>query len=503
MGGRLILKLESIVKTFPGVKALDGVHLEVYEGEVHALCGENGAGKSTLMKIIAGAQPYTSGAMYLNEKKVVFHSARDAEKSGIAMIYQEFNMVPELSVAENMYLGRLPVNGFRKVDWDKLYNNAQDNLNHLGLKFSSKTRVKDLSVAEAQMTEIAKCLTIGARIIIMDEPTAALAEEEIKVLFQIIEELKKKGIAIIYISHRMDEIFRISDRLTVFRDGRYVASKEIGETDYDDVVSMMVGRSVSNLYPARDFKPQEIVLEANNIKHKKLHNVSLQLHRGEILGITGLLGAGTTELSKILYGAIPMESGELWIHGERKDCSAPVKALKAGIGFVSDDRKQEGLVLIRSIRENISMSSLKKLTKGIHLNTRLETERVNHQVKSLNIRISSTAQLAGKLSGGNQQKIVFAKVLEADSDILILNEPTRGVDVGAKAEIYSIMDQLTKNGKSILMFSTDLPELIGISDRVIVMREGRIVLEISGKDMNQEMILAHASGGVRKNESES
>ncbi|MDW2798710.1 sugar ABC transporter ATP-binding protein [Clostridium boliviensis] len=503
MGGRLVLKLESIVKTFPGVKALDGVHLDVYEGEVHALCGENGAGKSTLMKIIAGAQPYTSGAMYLNGEKVVFHSARDAQKSGIAMIYQEFNMVPELSVAENMYLGRLPVNSLRKVDWDKLYKEAQDNLNHLGLKFSSKTRVKDLSVAEAQMTEIAKCLTIGARIIIMDEPTAALAEEEIKILFQIIEELKKKGFAIIYISHRMDEIFRISDRLTVFRDGKFVAAKEIGETDYDDVVSMMVGRSVSNLYPARDYKQQEIVLEAKNIKDRKVHNVSLQLHRGEILGITGLLGAGTTELSKILYGAIPMESGELWIHGERKDCSAPIKALKNGIGFVSDDRKQEGLVLIRSIRENISMSSLKKLTKGIHLNTRLETERVNHQVQALNIRISSTKQLAGKLSGGNQQKIVFAKVLEADSDILILNEPTRGVDVGAKAEIYSIMDQLTKNGKSILMVSTDLPELIGISDRVIVMREGRMVLEISGDDMNQELILAHASGGVKENESES
>lgn len=503
MGGRLVLKLESIVKTFPGVKALDGVHLDVYEGEVHALCGENGAGKSTLMKIIAGAQPYTSGAMYLNGEKVVFHSARDAQKSGIAMIYQEFNMVPELSVAENMYLGRFPVNGLRKVDWDKLYKAAQDNLNHLGLKFSSKTRVKDLSVAEAQMTEIAKCLTIGARIIIMDEPTAALAEEEIKILFQIIEELKKKGISIIYISHRMDEIFRISDRLTVFRDGKFVATKEIGETDYDDVVSMMVGRSVSNLYPARDYKQQEIVLEAKNIKERKVHNVSLQLHRGEILGITGLLGAGTTELSKILYGAIPMESGELWIHGERKDCSAPIKALKYGIGFVSDDRKQEGLVLIRSIRENISMSSLKKLTKGIHLNTRLESERVNHQVQALNIRISSTKQLAGKLSGGNQQKIVFAKVLEADSDILILNEPTRGVDVGAKAEIYSIMDQLTKNGKSILMVSTDLPELIGISDRVIVMREGRIVLEISGEDMNQELILAHASGGVKENESES
>ncbi|MDF2887673.1 MAG: transporter related protein, partial [Lacrimispora sp.] len=235
MGGRLVLKLESIVKTFPGVKALDGVHLEIYEGEVHALCGENGAGKSTLMKIIAGAQPYTSGAMYIDGEKVVFHSAREAEKSGIAMIYQEFNMVPELSVAENMYLGRLPVNRYKKVDWDKLFVEAQDNLNHLGLKFSSKTKVKNLSVAEAQMTEIAKCLTIGARIIIMDEPTAALAEEEIHILFGIIEELKKKGIAIIYISHRMDEIFKISDRLTVFRDGRYVASKQIDETDYDDV----------------------------------------------------------------------------------------------------------------------------------------------------------------------------------------------------------------------------------------------------------------------------
>ena len=457
MRGRLVLKLESIVKTFPGVKALDGVHLEIYEGEVHALCGENGAGKSTLMKIIAGAQPYTSGSMYLNGEKVVFHSAREAEKSGIAMIYQEFNMVPELSVAENMFLGRLPVNSFKKVDWDKLFKEAQNNLDHLGLKFSSRTKVKNLSVAEAQMTEIAKCLTIGARIIIMDEPTAALAGEEIKILFGIIEELKKKGIAIIYISHRMDEIFKISDRLTVFRDGRYVASKEIGDTDYDDVVSMMVGRSVSNLYPVRDYKPQEVVFEAKNINSRNVHDMSLKLHKGEILGITGLLGSGTIELSKILYGAIPMESGELWVHGVRKDCSAPVKALKSGIGFVSDDRKQEGLVLIRSIRENISMSSLKKLTKGIHLNTRLEMERVSHQVKSLNIRISSPSQLAGKLSGGNQQKIVFAKVLEADSDILILNEPTRGVDVGAKAEIYAIINQLTENGKSILMVSTDLP----------------------------------------------
>lgn len=500
MGGRLVLKLESIVKTFPGVKALDGVHLEIFEGEVHALCGENGAGKSTLMKIIAGAQPYTSGAMYLDGKEVVFHSAKDAEKHGIAMIYQEFNMVPELSVAENMYLGRLPVSPFGKVDWNKLYQEAQENLDHLGLKFSAKTKVKNLSVAEAQMTEIAKCLTIGAKIIIMDEPTAALAEEEIQILFRTIEELKKKGIAIIYISHRMDEIFQISDRLTVFRDGKFVASKLIGETDYDDVVSMMVGRNVSNLYPVRDYKTQEVVFEARNVNSRGVHDVSFKLHKGEILGITGLLGAGTIELSKLIYGAIPMGSGEIYVHGEKKDCSSPRKALEAGIGFVSDDRKQEGLVLLRSIKENISMSSLKKLTKGFRLDNKLEADRVKEQVKALNIKVSSAQQPAGKLSGGNQQKVVFAKVLLADSDILILDEPTRGVDVGAKAEIYAIMNKLTEAGKSIMVISTDLPELIGVSDRVIVMREGRTVLEISKQEMNQEKILAHASGGVSENE---
>ena len=500
MEGGLILKLEAIVKTFPGVKALDGVHLEIMEGEVHALCGENGAGKSTLMKIIAGAQPYTSGAIYLDGKEVVFHSAKDAEKHGIAMIYQEFNMVPELTVAENMYLGRLPVNRLGKVDWNKLNREAQENLDRLGLKFSAKTKVRNLSVAEAQMTEIAKCLTIGARIIIMDEPTAALAEEEIRILFRTIGELKKKGIAIIYISHRMDEIFRISDRLTVFRDGKFVASKAIGETDYEDVVSLMVGRSVANLYPVRNYKQQEVVFEARKVNGRGVRDAGLKLHKGEILGITGLLGAGTIELSKLIYGAVPMDSGEIFVHGKKKDCSSPAKALEAGIGFVSDDRKQEGLVLLRSIKENISMSSLKKLTKGFRLDKKLEAERVKEQVEALNIRISSIQQPAGKLSGGNQQKIVFAKVLEADSDILILDEPTRGVDVGAKAEIYAIMNRLTEKGKSILVISTDLPELIGVSDRIIVMREGRMVLEISKEEMNQETILAHASGGVSKNE---
>lgn len=491
-----ILRLENIVKTFPGVKALDGVKLEVYPGEVHALCGENGAGKSTLMKIIAGAQGYTSGHMYVNGKDVVFHSTKEAEKMGIAMIYQEFNMVTDLTVAENMYLGRLPKKKSGTIDWKKLYEDSQKVLDRLGLKFGCKTLVKNLSVAESQMTEIAKCLTIGAKVIIMDEPTAALTDEEIEILFSIIDDLKKHGIAILYISHRMDEIFRISDRLTVFRDGKYIATKNIKDTDYDDVVSMMVGRSVDNLYPARNYQPQEVVFETKNLVSKGVKDVSIQLHRGEILGIAGLLGSGCIELSKTIYGAVPKKSGDVVVNGQVKDCSTPRKALEAGIGFVSDDRKQEGLVLIRSIRENIVMSSLKKFSKNGHLNKKFETERVDEEVKQLNIKISSPAQLAGKLSGGNQQKVVFAKVLEANPEILILDEPTRGVDVGAKAEIYAIMDQLTKQGKSIILISTDLPEVIGMSDRVLIMREGQLVFEISKEEMSQETILAHASGGV-------
>ena len=500
MGDRVVLRLEDIVKTFPGVKALDGVKLDVKEGEVHALCGENGAGKSTLMKIIAGAQGYTSGHMYINDQEVVFHSTREAEKMGIAMIYQEFNMVPELSVAENMYLGRLPKTQYGSVDWKKLYQDADEVLKRLGLKFSSHSKVKNLSVAESQMTEIAKCLTIGAKVIIMDEPTAALTDEEIQILFRIIAELKEKGISILYISHRMDEIFQISDRLTVFRDGKYIATKNIEDTNYDDVVSMMVGRNVTNLYPKREYVKQDVAMELRNVCGKGVHGVNLKLYRGEILGIAGLLGSGTIELSKIVYGALPMTEGEVLIDGEKVDCSSPRKALKSGIGFVSDDRKQEGLVLIRNIRENVSLSSLEKISSGFHLNKAKETENINAQVERLNIKISSLSQLAGKLSGGNQQKVVFAKVLEADPSILILDEPTRGVDVGAKAEIYQIMDELTRQGKSIILISTDLPEVIGMSDRVMIMREGYPVLEMDKSELEQEKILAYASGGVSENE---
>ena len=496
MEGKTVLKLVDIVKTFPGVRALDGVQLEIMEGEVHALCGENGAGKSTLMKIIAGAQPYTSGHMYVNGEEVQFRSTKEAELKGISMIYQEFNMVTELTVAENMFLGRLPKTKLGSVDWKKLYKDAQAQLDKMGLRINAKEKVANLSVAESQMVEIAKCLTINSKIIIMDEPTAALSDEEMQVLFKIIAELKKNGISIIYISHRMDEIFEISDRLTVFRDGKYVATKKITETGYDDIVHMMVGRAVDNLYPARSYEKQEVVFEARNMISRRCKDVTVQLHKGEILGITGLLGSGCIELSKIIYGAVPKKSGEIYINGQLRDCSSPRKALASGIGFVSDDRKQEGLVLIRSIRENISMSSLKKLTKFISLSKSMENKNVKVQADAMNIKMSSAEQLVGKLSGGNQQKVVFAKVLEAGPDILILDEPTRGVDVGAKAEIYQIMHDLTQLGKSIIIISTDLPELIGVSDRVIVMREGEIVKEFQRGEANQENVLAYASGGV-------
>lgn len=493
-----ILLMEHIVKLFPGVRALDGVSLDVLPGEVHALCGENGAGKSTLMKIISGAQPYTSGKMVVDGKEVRFNSTKDAEQIGIAMIYQEFNLVSDLTVAENLYLGRLPTTRLGNVDWETLYRNVQQTLTKLGLTFSCKTKIKNLSVAQAQMTEIAKCLTIGARIIIMDEPTAALSEEEIGVLFKIIKDLKKQGISILYISHRMDEIFTISDRITVFRDGRYIETKQTNDTDYDEIVAMMVGKNVSSLYPARDYQPGNVVFEAKNIYGKGVSNVNFQLHKGEILGIVGLLGAGNIELSKLIYGAMPIKSGKLFLDGTVADCSSPAKALKSGIGFVSDDRKQEGLVLIRSVKENISLPSLKKLVGRLFIDKKKEQKIVLQNIKKLNIKVFDQSQLVGNLSGGNQQKVVFAKVLETNPSICIFDEPTRGVDVGAKAEIYQIMDRLTQQGKSIILISSDLPELIGMSDRVLVMREGEIVKELNKSEASQESVLAYASGGVRK-----
>lgn len=496
MEEKFLLKMDSIVKVFGSVKALDNVKLDVKKGEVHALCGENGAGKSTLMRIIAGALNYTKGKMEVEGEEVYFNSTKEAEKAGITMIYQEFNMINELSVAENMYLGRLPKNKLGLVDWKKLYKDSDELLKKLGLRFSSKDKIKNLSVSEIQMVEIARCLTIGTKLIIMDEPTAALTKEEIKILFSIISELKKKQISILYISHRMDEIFEISDRLTVFRDGKYITTKNIKETNYDEVVSLMVGKSIDKLYPTRNYKKEEAVLRVENIKGDGVFDVSFELGKGEILGIAGLLGSGTSELSKLIYGANIVKTGRIFIEEKEVKIKNPNIALKEGIGFVSEDRKREGLVLIRSIRENMSLSSLKKVSKYLHINKIKEKKLQEEMLEKLKIKSRDLYQEVGSLSGGNQQKVVFAKVLKANPKIIILNEPTRGVDVLAKAEIYQIMDELTKQGKSIILISTDLPEVIGMSDRIIIMKSGKIVMEVSKEEMSGEKILAHASGGV-------
>jgi len=494
----VILKLENVVKIFPGVRALDGVHLEIKKGEIHALCGENGAGKSTLMKIISGAYDITSGKMYLEGKEVKFSSTREAQNAGITMIYQEFNLIPYLSVAENLFLDRQPKNKFGLIDWRKLNNDAEKLLRKVGLKIDPKTIVQDISVAECQMVEIAKSLSLNSKIIIMDEPTATLLDEEIKCLFGIIRKLKEDGISIIYISHRMEELFTLSDSITVFRDGKYIKTVKTCDTNYDEIVKLMVGKSIFNLYPVKDPVKDEITLEVKDA-NLGIHfsEVSFKLHKGEILGMTGLMGAGVIHLSKSLFGCYDNFHGEVIIDDKKANISSPLQAMHSGISLVPNDRKNEGLVLIRSVRENITACSLNKIIKNGVINYKREKEIVNSKIKQLHIKTSSIEQLVGNLSGGNQQKIVFAKMLETSPKILILAEPTRGVDVGAKAEIYQIMNELTEKGISIILVSTDLPELIGMSDRVMVMREGKIVKELSKEEVDQETILAYAAGGVK------
>jgi ribose transport system ATP-binding protein len=498
-GNDMILKLEDVVKVFPGVRALDGVHLEIRKGEIHALCGENGAGKSTLMKIISGAYNTTLGKMYLEGKEVKFSSTREAQNAGISMIYQEFNLIPYLSVAENLFLDRQPKNKFGFIDWKKLSKDAEILLKKVGLKLDPKTLIHDISVAECQMVEIAKSLSLNSKIIIMDEPTATLSDEEIKCLFGIIRNLKKDGISIIYISHRMEEIFNLSDTITVFRDGKYIKTLNTNETNYDEIVKLMVGKSISTLYPLRDYVRDNITLEVRDANlQTHFTDVSFKLHKGEILGMTGLMGAGVIHLSKALFGCYDHFRGEVIIDDKTVNVRTPLQAMHNGISLVPDDRKNEGLVLIRSVRENITACSHDKIMKNGFINYNIEKEIVNNKIKQLNIKVSSIEQMVGNLSGGNQQKIVIAKMLETLPKILILDEPTRGVDVGAKAEIYQMMNELTQKGISIILVSTDLPELIGMSDRVIVMREGKIVKELMKEEVDQETILAYAAGGVKQ-----
>ncbi len=495
MNSNYILELRDVVKKFSGVTALNNVHLEVKKGEIHALCGENGAGKSTLMKIISGAQKATSGEIIFEGQKVDYNSTKEAQSLGISMIYQEFNLVPELTVAENIFLGKLPLKS-GMVNWTKLINDTQALLDTLGLNISPRTKISRLSVAQMQMVEIAKCLSVNSKVIIMDEPTAALTNQEIDKLFKIIKELVAKSISIIYISHKMDEIFSISDTITVFRDGKHVKMLQTNDTNYDEIVSLMVGQNIENLYPKREQVKEDIIFEVNHIVGKSVNDVSFTVSKSEILAIYGLMGSGNIELSKIIYGALKKKSGDIIINGKKLLHVSPLSSITQGIGLVPDDRKNEGLVLNRSIRENISLSSLDKISKFGIVNKRLEKNVISNSVNAMKIKISSQGQAALNLSGGNQQKVVLSKILRTSPDVLILDEPTRGVDVGAKTEIYQIMDTFTKKDRCIVLISTDLPEVIGMADRILIMREGQIIKEVLRKDATQELILAYASGGV-------
>lgn len=483
-----ILQMKNITKEFPGVKALDNVNLELHEGKVMALMGENGAGKSTLMKILSGVYKKNSGQIFYKGEETDIKGPKDAGEKGIAIIHQELNLVKDLSIGENIFLGREPKSGFR-IDFNKLHKESDKLLQKLNVDISSKELVKNLSIAQMQMIEIAKALSLNAQIIIMDEPTDALTDKETKSLFNVINELKNEGKAIVYISHRLKEIFEICDYITVLRDGKYVGTEEIINLDEDKMIEMMVGRKLTDQFPRTEAKLGENVLEVKNLNNKYIDNISFEVKSGEILGISGLMGAGRSELAKTIYGHIKKDSGKILKYGKEIENKSAKDAIKNRIAYVSEDRKGDGLILELSVKENMSISSLDRVSSLFKIDKKKELERVNSYIERMRIKTPSENQLIKNLSGGNQQKIAIAKALMTHPDVLILDEPTRGVDVGAKKEIYDLINEFKDQGKAVIMISSEMPEILGLSDRIIVLSQGKITGEFDIKDATQESIL--------------
>ena len=492
-----LLEMTGISKFYPGVVALNDVHFEVLPGEVHALCGENGAGKSTLMKILAGAESKDRGEIKINGNPAHIHTPQDAMALGVNIIYQEFNLVPHLSAAENIYLGREPaaaIPGF--INFRKLYGDAQSVMDSLGVAVDVRAEVSRLSVAQQQMVEIAKATSRNSIIIAMDEPSATLTDHELKNLFVLIRELKTRGVGIVYISHRMEEIFDICDRVTVFRDGQYVGTKRIEDTNRDEVIRMMVGRELKESIPKRPAKVGEPILEVRGLTRKGVfEDISFTVHRGEIVGIGGLVGAGRTEVARAIFGADPIDAGEIRVNGKVVKPRSPREAIELGIGLVPEDRKSLGLILNMVVRENTTLANLDLLAMMGFVNRKKEREVSEKYVKDLRVRTPSIEQEVKNLSGGNQQKVVLAKWLFTDSQLLIFDEPTRGIDVGAKIEIYELMNDLVAKGAGMIMISSELPELLGMSDRIYVMHEGHIAGELSRAEATQEKVMHLATGG--------
>lgn len=491
---KFIVEMKGITKRFPGVLALNDVKLNLRAGTVHSLMGENGAGKSTLMKILAGVYTLDEGQILIDGKTVSITDPRSGLDHGIAMIHQELSFIPELSAAENIFLGRELRNRAGLVSKHIMAEAAQKVFDRWGIKISSTTLMRDLSVAQAQMVEIAKAIAFDARIIIMDEPTSAITDREVAALHKIIGQLREAGTAIIYITHKMDEVFAISDEITIFRDGTWVATELAKDMTRDSLISLMVGRELTTLFPKSEAKIGEVILEVKNLNRgRQVKDVSFSVKRGEILGFAGLMGSGRTEVLETLFGIYAAESGTIKIKGKEVKIREPHQAIAAGIGLLTEDRKKTGIMGVLSVRDNMSVAALSKFTFGGILRKPMIEKQCEEQRQALSLKTPSLNQQIQNLSGGNQQKVLLSRWLLTDPDILIIDEPTRGIDVGAKSEIHRLMSELAKQGKAIIMVSSEMPEILGMSDRVVVMCEGRLVGEVSRKDATQENIMELAT----------
>ena len=497
--GEVILTMKDIDKSFPGVHALDHVDFELKRGEVHALMGENGAGKSTLMKVLTGIYTKDSGTITYEGREVEFHNTHDAQAAGIVIVHQELNMVGDLTVAQNIFIGREFKKGFM-IDDRKMIQESKKLFDELHINIDPKAKMSDLTVGKQQMCEIAKAISHQAKVIIFDEPSAALTEKEIEDLFAIIRDLRKQNLGIIYISHRMDEIKVITDRVTVMRDGAYVGTLITDECTKEDIINMMVGRVIYEDPKTHSMVPADapVVLKVEHLNAGKMvQDVSFELRKGEILGFSGLMGAGRTETARALFGADPKTGGDIYINGKKDTINSPEDAVKNGIGYLSEDRKRFGIVVQKTITENSTLATLPKYMSGLFINKGAEKEVTEKYIKELDTKTPSADQLVVNLSGGNQQKVVIAKWLVRNCDILIFDEPTRGIDVGAKNEIYKLMNRLAAEGKSIIMISSEMTEILRMSDRIIVMCEGKKTGEISIEEATQEAIMDKATRDIK------
>ncbi len=492
--GRVLLEMKGIGKSFPGVKALEGVNLTIREGQVHALLGENGAGKSTLIKILSGAYTRDEGEIFFDGAKADIRTPADAERLGISTIYQEFNLTPNMTIAENIFLGHLPVKGGR-IDWGTVRSRSRELLDSLDVDLPVDTLTGRLSVAQQQMVEIAKALNRNTRILVMDEPSAVLSERDIENLFAVVRRLQAAGIGIIYISHRLKEIFELADEVTVLKDGRYVDTKQVADVGMDDLVKLMIGRDLEDVYPKRAVPPGEVVLTVSHLAQSHLaKDVSFDLRAGEIIGFAGITGSGRTETARVLFGADRATAGSMTLFGEPYSPRSPRDAINHGVALVTEDRKRQGLLLKLQVFFNTTISGLDRLSRFGVLDLKGEQGLVRTWIQNLRIKTPTPQFLVVNMSGGNQQKVVLARWLSLGIKVFIMDEPTRGIDVGSKAEIYQIMADLADQGVAILMISSELPEVLGMSDRVMVMREGRIVKELSREQASEEVVMQYAVG---------